>query len=260
MVCLFLKIQFLICVEEPATEWITADKKKLKKPTSPPITERGGGRGRGRSAPPGRGEGGRGGRGPGGRSSSVNTSGGRGRGGGPKVETAPSAELEKKVESAEIVEEKSETFEEKSEPVVESPAPPAVKTAKSSYSAPVWGAGMSLAQKLREQESAPLPPASAPIAEEPTVEVAPVSQEAPVSTAFAGQSKRVSSSDYSFVVSFPNFSHHAERMPVVVVEEDAHIEITHMLVQNLKIVMPLQNQWGKNQMLRSLRMKSKMCP
>ena len=201
MVCLFPPkipslVFYFVCVEEPATEWITADKKKLKKPTSPPVTERGGGRGRGRSAPPGRGEGGRGGRGPGGRSSSVNTSGGRGRG-GPKLETAPSAELEKKVESAEIVEEKSETFEEKSEPIVESPAPPAVKTAKSSYSAPVWGAGMSLAQKLREQENAPLPPASAPLAEEPTVEEAPVSQEAPVSTAFAGQSKRVSFSNYS---------------------------------------------------------------
>jgi hypothetical protein len=162
----------------------------LKKPTSPPLPERGGaGRGRGRSAPPGRGEGGRGGRGSG-RSSSVNTSGGRGRVGVAKPESpAPGAELEKKVESI-------ETVEEKSEPVAVE-APPAVEVAKSNYAAPVWGGGMSLAQKLREQElaakSPPPPPPAVVVEETPVESVVSIPQEAPVSTAFAGQSKRVSS-------------------------------------------------------------------
>jgi hypothetical protein len=245
--------------EEPATEWITADKKKLKKPTSPPLPERGGGRGRGRSAPPGRGEGGRGGRGSGGRSSSVNNSG-RGRAGVPKPESpAPSAEIEKKVESTETVEEKSETV------VVETPAPPAVQTTKSNSAAPVWGGGMSLAQKLREQEiaanSPPPPPAApAPPAEAATVEETPVPQEGPVSTAFAGQSKRVSSLLSMIFLSYSNFSHLVELMLVVVAEGDAHIGITHMLVQNLKTVMLLQNQRCRKQLLKNLRRKSKMCP
>lgn len=177
--------------EEPRSEWISTDKKKLKKTASPPLPERGG-RGRGRSAPPGRGEGGRGGRG-GGRSSSVNISAGRGRGSIAKVEsTSPKPESVAKVDSTENLETNVETTPQPTKQI-STPVPVA----------PVWGNGVSLAQKLREAASAPprpptppTPPSAPQPEPEPPVEssVEEVSTSPdPVSSTFAGQSKRVSS-------------------------------------------------------------------
>jgi hypothetical protein len=181
--------KFIYWIEEPAAEWISTEKKKLKKSGSPPLPERGGGgRGRGRSAPPGRGEGGRGGRG-GGRSSSVSSRGGRGD--TTKTESpSPSPNVE-----AKVVEEPAVESPVSSDNYVEPPPAPVVQSTKPPISvAPVWGSGMSLAQRIREQElaaSAPPPPPPAPPVET-TVEEQTPSQEIPVSTEFAGQSKRVS--------------------------------------------------------------------
>lgn len=146
-----------------ANDWISTDKKKIKKkPEHSALSERGSGRGRGRSAPPSRGHegrGGAGGRGSGGRSSSVasngrssaparkpedpsiNSTNGWGTDPAPQSNTADDT----------IIDTAIATESSDSQPEVPSPTPSAPPLVTK---APAWGAGASLAQKLRDAEAA----------------------------------------------------------------------------------------------------------